>query len=175
MRFTDLWPIKPLPDQQAVVQGDGYRITVLTDRLLRLEYDAKNVFCDTATQTAICRAFPAVQFSVTQSDQLLTIETEALRLEYDKQPFSGTGLKATLKGQFSVYASIWHYGDAPDTLKGTARTLDEANGAIALEEGLMSFKGYAVLDDSNSMRMDENGKLKPAVPHEESGSFPRLL
>ena len=165
MRFTDLWPIKPLADQRAVVQGDGYRITVLTDRLLRLEYDAKNVFCDTATQMAICRVFPKVAFTVTESERLLTVETDAVRLEYDKQPFSGTGLKATLKGQFSVYASIWHYGDAPETLKGTARTLDEANGAIVLEEGLMSFKGYAVLDDSNSMRMDENGKLKPAVPH----------
>ena len=81
MRFTDLWPIKPLADQQAVVQGDGYRITVLTDRLLRLEYDAKNVFCDTATQMTICREFPKVVFTVTESERLLTVETDAVRLE----------------------------------------------------------------------------------------------
>ena len=165
MKFTDIWSINPCARPEAVITGNGYRITVLTDRLLRLEYDADNVFCDTATQTAICREFPAVKFSVTDADGLLTVETDAVRLEYDKQPFSGTGLRATLKGQFSVYASIWHYGDKPDTLKGTARTLDEANGAIELEEGLMSMKGYAVLDDSHSMRMDETGRLLPAKAH----------
>ena len=165
MRFTDIWSIKPCARPEAVITGKGYRITVLTDRLLRLEYEPNNAFCDTATQMAICREFPQVKFSVTETDALLTVETDAVRLEYDKQPFSGTGLSATLKGQFSVYASIWHYGDAPDTLKGTARTLDEADGAIPLEEGIMSVKGYAVLDDSHSMRMDENGRLQPAKAH----------
>lgn len=165
MRFTDIWSIKPCARPEAVITGKGYRITVLTDRLLRLEYEPNNAFCDTATQMAICREFPRVKFSVTETDALLTVETDAVRLEYDKQPFSGTGLSATLKGQFSVYASIWHYGDAPDTLKGTARTLDEADGAIPLEDGIMSVKGYAVLDDSHSMRMDENGRLQPAKAH----------
>ena len=165
MKFTDLWAIRPHAREDAVITGDGYRITVLTDRLLRLEYEADNAFCDTATQTAICREFPKVAFTVTENECLLTVETDAVRLEYDKQPFSGTGLKATLKGQFSVYASIWHYGDKPETLKGTARTLDEANGAIALDEGIMSMKGYAVLDDSDTMRMDETCRLMPAVSH----------
>ena len=148
-----------------MITGDGYRITVLTDRLLRLEYEAGNAFCDTATQTAICREFPKVAFTVTESDTLLTVETESIRLQYDKKPFSQTGLQVMLKGAFSVYASIWHYGDKPETLKGTARTLDEANGAIALDEGIMSMKGYAVLDDSAGMRMDETGRLQPAAAH----------
>ena len=165
MKFTDLWAIRPHAREDAVITGKGYRITVLTDRLLRLEYEADNAFCDTATQTAICREFPKVAFTVTESERLLTVETDAVRLEYDKQPFSGTGLKATLKGQFSVYASIWHYGDKPETLKGTARTLDEANGTIELDEGVMSMKGYAVLDDSDTMRMDETGRLTPAASH----------
>lgn len=165
MKFTDLWAIKPCARPECVVQGKGYRITVLTDRLLRLEYEPNNAFCDTATQMAICREFPAVEFTVTDTEGLLTVETASVRLEYDKQPFSGAGLRATLKGQFSVYASIWHYGDKQDTLKGTARTLDEANGAIPLGEGIMSTKGYAVLDDSDSMRMDETGRLLPAKAH----------
>ena len=165
MKFTDMWAIRPCARPEAVITGSGYRITVLTDRLLRLEYEPDNAFCDTATQAAICREFPAVDFSVTDTESGLVVETAGVRLEYDKQPFSGTGLTATLKGQYAVYASVWHYGDAPDTLKGTARTLDEADGAIALGEGIMSVKGYAVLDDSRSMRMDETGRLMPARAH----------
>lgn len=165
MRFTDLWPIRPLAHQQAVVQGDGYRITVLTDRLLRLEYHPENAFCDTATQTVLCREFEPPAFCVSERGGVLTLETQALRLCYDQKPFSPTGLQATLKGAYSAYASIWHYGDAPCTLKGTARTLDEADGAIPLGEGLMSAKGYAVLDDSHSMRMDGTGRLLPALDH----------
>ncbi len=165
MRFTDLWPIRPLANPQAVVQGDGYRITVLTDRLLRLEYNPENVFCDTATQAVICREFETPAFTARDEAGCLVVETDAVRLQYDKKPFSQTGLQAMLKGAFSVYASIWHYGDEPSTLKGTARTLDEADGAIPLGEGLMSEKGYAVLDDSQSMRMDETGRLMPARAH----------
>ena len=39
MSFTDNWDIRPTPADGAVIKGEGYRITVLTDRLLRLEYE----------------------------------------------------------------------------------------------------------------------------------------
>ena len=165
MKFTDLWTLRPLPQPGAVVMGDCYRITVLTSRLLRLEYDRQQRFCDSATQMAICREFPLPAFEVRQDGARLTLETEAVRLEYDGQPFSSEGLSVTLKGAYSAYTSVWHYGDAPDTLGGTARTLDDAPGEIPLEDGLMSTKGYAVLDDSRSMRMDEAGNLLPAQAH----------
>ncbi len=167
MKMSDVWALRPLPHQEAVVRGLGYRITVLTERLLRLEYEKDGAFCDMATQMAICREFPAPSFTVTEEDGVLAIETGALRLRYDQKPFSSTGLSVTLKGAYSFYASIWHYGDPADTLGGTARTLDEADGAIPLGDGLMSMKGYAVLDDSRSMLMDENGHLLPAQPHGE--------
>ena len=155
MKLTDVWSIQPLADEKAVIRGKGWRITVLTDRLFRLEEDADERFCDTATQAVLCRRFPLPAFTVSNTADSLIVETEAARLVYDKKPFSSSGLSVTLKGAYSVYASIWHYGDAADTLKGTARTLDNANGAIPLDEGLMSMKGYAVLDDSSSMGMDE--------------------
>ena len=165
MKFTDLWPIRPIADPRAVIAGDGYRITVLTDRLLRLEYEPQGRFCDDATQIALCREFPVPQFTAAERDGHLVIETDALRLTYDGKPFSQTGLQVMLKGQFSFYASIWHYGDAPDTLGGTARTLDNADGAIPLDDGIASSKGYAVLDDGASMRMDAEGNLLPAKEH----------
>ena len=165
MAFTDIWTINPAPTEGAVIRGEGYRITVLTDRLLRLEYEPEGRFCDTATQTVINRAFPLPAFSLKEKDGWLTVETEAVRLRYDGRPFSPEGLSVTLKGQYGAYASVWRYGEDGRNLKGTARTLDEANGEIPLGDGLMSRDGYAALDDSDTMRMDEAGSLLPAEPH----------
>lgn len=164
MKATDVWSIRPLADPRAVIRGEKYRITVLTSRLLRLEYAADGMFRDTATRMALCREFPVPEFTVSESDRELTLETEHLRLRYDRQAFSCTGLSAELKGVFAIYASVWHYGEPLKTLGGTARTLDEADGEIPLEDGLQSFQGYALLDDSASMGMDETGRLLPARP-----------
>ena len=165
MAFTDIWTICPQPAEGAVIRGERYRITVLTDRLLRLEYEPSGHFCDTATQTVINRAFPLPEYAKSEQGGWLTVETGSIRLQYDGKPFSPEGLSVTLKGQFAVYASVWHYGDAGRNLKGTARTLDEADGEIPLQDGLMAWEGYAVLDDSQTMRMGEDGALLPAEPH----------
>ena len=165
MNMTDLWTIRPLADPQAVILGKEFRITVLTSRLLRMEYEPSGDFRNAATQTVLCRKFPLPAFSVNDSGPLLTVETEHLRLQYDRRPFSSAGLSVTLKGAYAAYASIWHYGDAMPALGGTARTLDEADGEIPLEDSIQSFHGYAVLDDSDSMELEETGRLMPARPH----------
>ncbi len=165
MSFADIWSIDPAPAKGSVLRGATWRVTVLTDRLLRLEYDPEGHFCDTATQTVINRAFPLPSFTQTEKNGWLTVETAAVRLQYDGRPFSPEGLSVTLKGQYWAYASVWHYGDNGRNLKGTARTLDGANGEIPLGDGLFSREGYAVLNDSDTMRMDGEGNLLPAEAH----------
>lgn len=175
MSFTDIWNIRPLPTRGAVIAGEGWRITVLTDRLLRLEYEPNNRFRDGATQTVIDRQFPLPRFTVRDWGNHLTIETDGLRLEYDKKPFSAEGLSVVLKNALLNHASVWHYGESVGNLKGTARTLDQADGGVKkgifmggqdkpleMGEGLMSMDGFAVLDDSHTMGMDETGRLTPA-------------
>ncbi|MBR2824317.1 MAG: hypothetical protein IKE24_11605 [Clostridia bacterium] len=165
MKAKDLWTIMPNARPEAVIRGRDYCITVLTSRLFRLEYESSGCFLDEATQTALCRDFAVPAFTVEETERELTVETEHVRLVYDRKPFSPEGLRAALKGAFAVYGSVWHYGDAEKTLGGTARTLDEADGEIPVEAGIMSFHGYAALDDSASMRMDGEGRLLPARPH----------
>ena len=162
MKAADIWKIRPQADPRATIRGDRFRITLLTGRLLRLEYDGNGVFRDRATQMALCREFPVPDYTVSDTERGLTVETDFIRLRYDKKPFSAEGLSVELKGAFAVYASVWHYGVPVQTLGGTARTLDEADGEIPLEDGILSFRGYAALDDSRSMEMDENGRLLPA-------------
>ena len=165
MEITKIWNIRPLASADAVIRGKDFRITVLTDRLLRLEYEENGCFCDTATQMALCREFPVPAFTVADSKSGLIVETAALRLCYDKCLFSYQGLTVTMKGAYGPFASVWHYGEPNRTLGGTARTLDEANVQIPLEDGLTSRQGYAVLDDSASMGMDDEGNLLAARPH----------
>ena len=175
MAFTDTWTICSMPTDGAVIAGEGYRITVLTDRLIRLEYEPESRFRDSATTAAINRRFPLPKFEVRRENGLLTVETDGVRLVYDEKPFSAEGLTAVLKNSLLNHGSVWHYGESVHNLMGTARTLDRADGAMVkgrmpgekdeplpVEEGLMSLDGFAALDDSRSMGMDEAGNLTPA-------------
>ncbi len=142
----------------AVVQGEHYRITVLTPALLRFEYSESGLFEDRCTQHIINRDFPVPAFKTWRSGDCLYLETALLRLRYDEKAPSAYGLQVRILSS----AMVWHYGDeggAMDlsmNLGGTARTLDMADGAIDIGEGLMSKGGYAVFDDSDALLIGED-------------------
>ena len=83
---------QPLCSQAAVVQGDTYRITVLTPALLRLEYHPLGKFEDRATQAVLNRDFPVPDFQVQKKNGELILYTEELELHYDEKPFPSTVL-----------------------------------------------------------------------------------
>ena len=158
--------LTPAANWKAVVQGDAYRFTVLTDYMIRMEYQEEGKFHDRATQLVLNRQFPVPEFRVIEESDRLEIITAHLHLYYDKKPFSREGLSVQLMEGYSVNGSIWHYGDAIEDLKGTARTLDNANGAIPLEPGLMSVAGFTVLDDSANAFLREDGWVEPRTEEE---------
>lgn len=150
MEKKQILELKPVARRESAVTGERFRFTVLTDRLIRLEYQEQGQFLDEPTQTVLCRDFPAVAYRVMEDADHLEIVTDQLHLYYDKKPFSREGLTIQLKGGYHAYGSSWSYGDPVEDLKGTARTLDMADGAIELEPGLLSRQGFTVLDDSRS-------------------------
>ena len=153
---------RPLCAKQAVVQGEKYRITVLTARLFRLEYSEDGVFEDRPTQCVLNRDFPVPQFRVFETDGSLKIVTEGVVLLYDKQKFSPSGLSLTVKSKGNAHNGVWHYGEEAGDLRGTARTLDNADGAVELEHGLLSdWGGYSLLDDSRSLLIRPDGWVEP--------------
>ena len=121
-----------------IIKGDCWRISVLTEGLLRLEYDPDGIFEDRATQSVWNRNFPKSTFRVIDGDDSLEIITPKAHLIYDRKPFSANGLSIQAIGNYSAYHSIWHYGEDFKDLGGTARTLDEADGAISLDHGIVS-------------------------------------
>jgi alpha-glucosidase (family GH31 glycosyl hydrolase) len=155
---------RPVADPANVLQGDRYRITVLDAGLVRLEYDESGTFEDRASQTAVHRAFPATDFTVTEKDGLLEIHTERLHLVYDKGPFTTHGLSVQAKGGYHSNDSVWRYGTKTPNLGGTARTLDDIDGAIPLEDGVLAFNGVAVVDDSRTVLLEDDGWIAERRP-----------
>lgn len=147
----------PKSAKGCMIEGESYRISVLTGKLIRLEYNPSGVFEDHATQTVINRAFDVPQFQVIESSGKLEIITEDLQVTYDKKSFSSNGLSIRLNKNTFSNNSIWHYGDQGENLKGTARTLDACDGEITLENGVLSRIGYSVIDDSDSLILEEDG------------------
>ncbi|MDO8121561.1 glycoside hydrolase family 31 protein [Isoptericola sp. b490] len=152
---------RPVARPEAVVRGERYRITVLTEGLVRLEYAQDGQFEDRASTFAINRELPVPQYSVHDRGDHLEVVTARFRLTYDKGPFTTSGLSLAVRGGISSYHSVWRYGTEPDDLGGTARTLDEADGAIPLEPGVVSRNGYAAIDDSGSLVFDDEGWVAP--------------
>ena len=144
-----------------IIRGDCWRVSVLTESLLRLEYDPEGIFEDRATQSVWNRNFPKSTFRVIDHEDSLEVITPKAHLIYDRKPFSANGLSIQAIGDYSAYHSIWHYGEDFTDLGGTARTLDEADGAVPLGHGIISRNGFSVMDDGSSLIISDDGWVEP--------------
>lgn len=151
----------PKASQENIIQGEKYRITMLTDGLVRLEYSEDGIFEDRATQMVFNRNFPATEYRIIRTKDGIEIHTERIHLIYNEKEFSKNGLSIQVKGNMSAYHSIWRYSEPLTDLGGTARTLDEADGSVELDHGVVSRNGYSLLDDSRSQVILENGWIEP--------------
>ncbi|MET0967157.1 MAG: TIM-barrel domain-containing protein [Nakamurella sp.] len=152
---------RPVAEPASVIRGDRFRITVLTAGLLRLEYADDGIFEDRASAFALYRDLPVPDFRVIDTDLSLEILTERIHLVYDRAAFSTSGLSIQIRGNISTYHSVWRFGEIPDDLGGTARTLDKADGGVPLEPGVNSRWGFSVIDDSSSLLLDSDGWVAP--------------
>ncbi|MDN5572212.1 MAG: alpha-xylosidase, partial [Propionibacteriaceae bacterium] len=161
----------------AVVAGDTWRFTVLSPRLIRLEWDAGGRFVDERTQVVVDREFGVPDFTVEELGAGVQITTSHLRLRYSGGPFTGSSLSITLlRGGTDVHYTTWRYGDAypqhlplRGNLFGTARTLDEVDGACPLDSGILATYGFATLDDSTSVVLTADGWVAPRSGVGEAG------
>lgn len=154
----------PIAPVEHIIEGEHWRISLLTDSLIRLEWSSDGVFEDRPTQTVLNRSLGCeIHAQVIRVEDGVRIDTPALRLDYDGRPFSKEGLSIVVKGMPFNQFNTWHYGDAPKgNLKGTAQTLDEASGAVPLGDGILSRSGWAVLDDTDGNVMAECAQVNGA-------------
>jgi alpha-glucosidase (family GH31 glycosyl hydrolase) len=155
----------PVPDPAAVVIEGHARFTVLTSRLIRMEYAPDARFEDRPSQPFWYRRRPVPDITIERTAGGLLLQTEHLALRFHDRGdgFRPETLSVALRGSDTV----WHYGDADNgNLGGTTRMLDKVDGRTPLEPGLLSRAGWVVVDDSDTLVFNADGWLEPrdAVP-----------
>ena len=96
-----------------VLQGEKYRITILTERLVRLEYDEHGKFEDNPTELVWYRNLPKPEFNLINNNNNLVIETKYFTLSYVKEAkFAGSNLNknANLRIDLVGVDKTWYYG-----------------------------------------------------------------
>ena len=66
----------PIAAAENIVFFSDYRVTVLFDRLFRIEKNTTGEFCDSATQSVWYRNMPNVSFDVNESASYKEIKTK---------------------------------------------------------------------------------------------------
>ena len=94
-----------------MIVGSCYRFSILTARLIRMEYDPDGVFEDRPTQLAVNRFFPAVEFAVHETEEHLEIITDALNIFYDKGPFTVNRLQVKVRSECCGIYCTWNYSE----------------------------------------------------------------
>ena len=141
----------PLARPEAVVIDGNARFTVLTDRLIRMEWAEDGVFEDRASLAIINRNLPVPKFTCSKKNGTFTIKTGKITLTYKGGRFSADNL------QVKFGMGTWKPGmKAAGNLKGTTRTLDGCLGFEKLshresqmEDGILSRDGWAIVDESS--------------------------
>lgn len=150
--------VNPIANDNNIIKGNTYRITVLTSNLVRLEYNPSGKFLDEPTEVVWNRNLGPVNFSKKEDNNFLEISTPYFRIYYAKEKnFVGSKLvpDSNLKVNIIGSNTIWYYGN-PEVKN--MRTSDEVLRTGSLKEkGLYSLDGYASLDDSNSKVLVEDG------------------
>lgn len=144
----------PKANEGAIVLGPQVRFTVLTSRLIRIEYSKGDCFRDVATKTVLNRELSVPVFEVINDVDKIVIKTEHIELTYNPNILGFT--RDTFKIHVKETDNTWFYGLSASNLKGTLRTLDHVDGSAPLEEGLMSKDGYAVIDDTESFILTDD-------------------
>lgn len=88
---------RPKADPRNIVLGKNYRITFLTDRLVRFEYNESGAFVDEASQVIWYRDLEEVPFEIKQKNNFLEIQTKSIRIRYDERAFDESILSVKLK------------------------------------------------------------------------------
>ena len=153
-------------EEEAIARNSTYRITILTERLVRLEYSSDGMFNNYETTVVKNRRFPIPEFTKEEDDTRLIIHTRYFNLHYYKNtPFS----HSTLFAKDDNGKVCWYYGQKEvKNLGSTTISLDNVVADMPhLEKGLFSLDGIVTIDDSKSLRFDEERNIVQNVTNND--------
>ncbi|MCL2106897.1 MAG: glycoside hydrolase family 31 protein [Oscillospiraceae bacterium] len=151
------------PEACVVLSSSGrLRVSVLSERLVRVERSESGVFEDSPTQIVWHRDFAEPGFRAEQNGNRILIRTDKAAFFVDAK----TGAMRYIQLEDGRKITNYKRGN----LKGTRRTLDATFGPMPLQPGLISKNGVAVLDDSASLLLDAHSRISPRA-NEESDKY----
>ncbi|MBO4554421.1 MAG: alpha-xylosidase [Clostridia bacterium] len=158
----------PIDKSQALVVGD-VRVSVISERIVRVERCKDGHFCDLPTQAILNRNLQNGQFSIQEHDGKVFVLTTQAEFIIDLKTLE-TLVNVSGKAGF-VKPS------AKQNLGGTARTLDGTFGHLVswkkrrqgkdhfcighLKCGIFASDGAVEVDDSKSFVLKEDGSVEP--------------
>ena len=146
-----------------IIRGEKYRITILSDVLVRLEYSETGAFEDRPTELVKFRAFDVPKFTKKEDNTHLVVSTKYFKLEYQKEmPFEGGKVTPDqyLKISLNNTDKFWYYGH-PEArnFRAAGYSLDNADGNAQYGRGLYSTDGFVSLDDSENLIFNRDGSF----------------
>ena len=154
-----------------VAYQDGQvRFTVITDGVIRLEWEPEGRFTDLASFVASERDYPEVDYKVKTSGKKVRIQTQKMTLEYKTGSGKFNAGNLVIKANDGFFT--WKPGmKQKHNLKGTFRTLDGLDGDVQtqnwvsdmkkgeirqFEDGILSKDGWTLIDESESYLFDDS-------------------
>lgn len=154
-----------------VAYQDGQvRFTVITDGVIRLEWEPEGRFTDLASFVASERDYPEVDYKVKTFGKKVRIQTQKMTLEYKTGSGKFNAGNLVIKANDGFF--IWKPGmKQKHNLKGTFRTLDGLDGDVQtqnwvsdmkkgeirqFEDGILSKDGWTLINESESYLFDDS-------------------
>lgn len=158
--------------EKAIIKGKTYRITILTERLIRFEYNKNGSFEDRPTQFAWNRLFDVPLFSVKEDNTYLEVTSRYFKIEYTKEK-TFVGNKIIPGGNLHVTTlntenpKIWYFNHPEVRNFGSTNiSLEEIDPKVKLEKGLYSADGFVSIDDSKNYVFEADSNIVPRVEEE---------
>lgn len=150
---------RPVANEKNTVFFEDYRITVLDTGLFRIEQARDEHFNDSATQHIWFRDMPPQSFEITKGKGEISVKTARATL---------TVCRDMKQSRILIDGRSLPLENA-ENLLGTYRTLDCFDGEyyirdgsrLKLECGVCSKNGVAIFDDTDALRLTEEGLLAP--------------
>ena len=152
--------------EECILRSGDIRVSVLSERIIRVERSKDGAFTDAPTQTVIDRSFAKPQFEASETADKMVVTTQSAKFIIDKR---------SLKTECALGGK--RVKPSPRTnLGGTARTLDGTFGVVRMLKsgrgkdrfffanvrgGVMSSNGVAELDDSRTLILGADGTVSP--------------
>lgn len=143
---------------------NNVRFTVITEGVVRLEWEPDGHFIDDPSFVAVNRRYPDALYKLKTAGKWIELTTSKMKVRYKKNSGKFTESNLQITAGKGMLPFDWKPGiRQKGNLKGTYRTLDGYNGdmqnngnVMPIEDGLLSTDGWTLIDDSNNFLFDNS-------------------